>query len=132
MDETILGMQARKRETIGSAVGDGLSHLTYDDDGNIDGEMLELTRLNDISDEESELGVESDDESSSDTDGDTDSADSSSGDEERDGEDSNYEGASDTEATVGSIGRPKSRSGGAGEAQDEESEEDMDPDTEDE
>ncbi|KAH6627566.1 SNF2 family N-terminal domain-containing protein [Chaetomium tenue] len=129
MDETILGMQARKRETIGLAVGDGPARGTHDEDGTIDQEMLDLTRLDDI-DEESEGDGGSDDDSSSDTDGDadtdTDSADDLSGDEGEDKDDSDYEGASDTDAAVLGFGGPKTRSGTSGEAQDEESEDDTD------
>lgn len=127
MDETILGMQARKRETIGLAVGDGTARPTHVEDGAIDQEMLDLTRLDDI-DEESEVYGGSDDDSSSDTDADTDtdSADNLSGDEGEDEDDSDYEGASDTDAAILSFGGLKTRSGTSGEAQYEESEDDMD------
>ena len=125
MDETILGMQARKRETIRSAVGNSRS----DESGDIDQEMLELARLDDISDRESEASGGGDDNSSSDSD--SDCTDGSSDDGSEDEDDDDYEGTPEADVTVGSINKLKNRFGTPGEAQDEESEDDMDLDTED-
>lgn len=129
MDETILGMQARKRETIKSAVGEGTAHPGYDEDGSIDEEMLELTRLDDISDEESEASGGVDDDSSSDSG--SDCTDDSSDDEGEDEDDDDYKGTSETDATVERVTRHKKRTGTPGKTEGEESENDGDRDTED-
>ncbi|KAK3296331.1 SNF2 family N-terminal domain-containing protein [Chaetomium fimeti] len=120
MDEAILGMQARKRETIGSAVGDGTAHPKYAEDGHIDKEILELARLNDISDGESEVGGVCDNDGDSGSDS---STDGSSDDEDEDEDDGDY----DTDATTGSLYESE-----AGKSWDEDSDAHMNMDSDDE
>ncbi|KAH6841188.1 SNF2 family N-terminal domain-containing protein [Chaetomium sp. MPI-CAGE-AT-0009] len=131
MDEAILGMQARKRETIGSAVGDGTAHPKYHEDGYIDSEMLDLARLEDISDDESGVDEggdsDSDSDSESESDTDSDSVGGSSDDEGEDQNDGDYEGASD--ATAGSSDESEDR---YNTAQGEDSEDDTDMGSDDE
>ncbi|KAK4152647.1 P-loop containing nucleoside triphosphate hydrolase protein [Chaetomidium leptoderma] len=99
MDEAILTMQATKRESIGAAVGDGPSRPGFRDicdslhnGGHLDKELLELTRLEDLSDED--RGEDSGSESEGEGEGDSDEDDSDDDDDDDD---------SDSDATTGSL-----------------------------
>ena len=111
MDETILTMQATKRDTIDAAVGARNEHPKHNEicdalyqDGQIDTELL--TRLRDISDDEDDGaddgdadsesesddddGVDGDDEDNPDTDANSDVSGHSSGEAHDEGEDADY------------------------------------------
>ena len=100
MDETILAMQAAKREKIGAVVGYGearpkfneICDALYKEGGSVDKELARLARVDDITDDNESDGFsgsddgDDDDDGSSDSESDSESGSGSEGEGEGEGE----------------------------------------------